>query len=170
MGGMPIRINNATRKPRENSLSHYGNSASESMPPYPGKAVHGIPGGHRSGGFSNQGPPAATVPGLLPPSIPGIPPSAPGMPLSVPGMPPLVPKMPAQVPNADSVRDDRGNPATKNLFVAGESKFIAILSLHLLYPCSLTCVVSNRRLRTGNYRTAAPGYHRTVCPCNRGSF
>jgi hypothetical protein len=120
---MPIRINNATRKPRENSLSHYGNGASESMAPYPGKAVHGIPGGHRSGGFSNQVPPALTVPGLPPPPVPGIPPSAPGMPLSVPGMPPMVPNMSAPVPNADSVRDDRGNPATKNLFVAGESKF-----------------------------------------------
>jgi len=95
IGGMPIRINNATRKSRDSSLSHYGNGAPDSRPSFPRQAP---------GGFGAQAPPV--VPSA---ALSGMPPSAPGMP----------PMPPANMPNVESVRDDRGNPATKNLFIAG---------------------------------------------------
>ena len=90
IGGMPIRINNATRKARDNNMNQYGEAPPVSLP---------VPSflGPTPGGF---GPPATVVP----------PPVAPGMP---------APVLPTVHPNVDSVRDDRGNPATKNLFIAG---------------------------------------------------
>ena len=174
---MPIRINNATRKPRENSLSHYGNGTSESMPSYPGKAPHGVHGGHRSVGFGNQGPPTLSAPGMtpsapgMPHSVPGMPHSVPGMPHSVHGIPPMAAIMPAPVPNADSVRDDRGNPATKNLFMAGASNYCTFFFLSLLSLSSLTNVCHfQKRLRTRHHRAPAPGSRRPVCTRNGRCF
>ena len=91
LGGMPIRINPAQRKtPRE--ASAYGPSS--------GVAV----------GSAMSQPPMSG----MPPSIPRMPPPPPPHAFSAaPVAPPML------VQNVDDVRDDRGNPATKNLFVAG---------------------------------------------------
>lgn len=139
VGGMPIRINNATRKTRENSLSHYGGGASDSRPAFAGKAPHvghggpGVSGGPRPGGFGSQ------VPSV--PAAPGMPPAAPSMPPVIPGAPPAAPGMTASVPNPDTVRDDRGNPATKNLFVAGKRGFHALAYRSTCFPVLLILVV-----------------------------
>lgn len=90
VGGMPVRINNATRKPRDTNMLQYGGASLASLP---------VPSfsGPAPGGF---GYPSSVVP----------PPVAPSLPVSA---------IPTVHPNVDTVRDDRGNPSTKNLFVAG---------------------------------------------------
>jgi len=184
VGGMPIRINNATRKTRENSMSHYGGSSSDSRPAFPGNAPHvghggpGAPVGPRPGGFGNQVPPAPAAPGMPPlapgmqPAIPGMQPAINGMPPAVPGMPHAAPGMTAPMPNPDTVRDDRGNPASKNLFVAGKRGFYrAFFVPVVVLPVSLICVVACYcRLRAWHYRTTAPRTYRTVCACHRCCF
>ena len=97
VGGMPIRINAATRKKNnDHGLSAYG-SGGGSMSQY---------------------------------QTPSAPPNAPSM-----GMGPPPPNN-APVVSVDNVRDDRGNPATKNLFVAGygpnttEQELRELFSMH----------------------------------------
>jgi RNA recognition motif-containing protein len=87
LGGMPVRINPATRKKRED------NGMAKGAPPFGTPRNHNAPppsfGSQPPASSSFGGPPAAGL---------GTPPG---------------------VTNVDAVRDDRGNPATKNLFVAG---------------------------------------------------
>lgn len=105
LGGMPVRINMAQRKNRDvgssgiggaisttSSSSYYGQSST--APPISG---YGPAGGTGSSTYGHAPPP---------PQVPGLPQGIP------PGQPPAV-------EDISSVRDDRGNSATKNLFVAG---------------------------------------------------
>lgn len=120
LGGMAVRINPAQRKPREGgpSASIYGGAPSSSF-----GAASNIAGSFGSSVASQ------TIPGMMQPPMPAMPPPGPsnhmtGMMQSRPAaMPQTAPQAlpPASlgVPNIDAVRDDRGNPATKNLFVAG---------------------------------------------------
>ncbi|KAI2512596.1 TFIIS helical bundle-like domain [Fragilaria crotonensis] len=91
LGGMPIRINMAQRRDRE------------SVPP-PAASIYGRGGG---AGLSS-----GVVPGM-------------GMvqqqqpPVAAMSAPPIQPALGMGQIDVNSVRDDRGNPATKNLFVAG---------------------------------------------------
>lgn len=100
LGGQPVRINNATRKKKE------------PMPPYGGAggatSIYGNGGMPSTMGGAQQQTPSANPYGApQPQAANGPPPSMAGMPTA---MPPV---------DANTVRDDRGNPATKNLFVAG---------------------------------------------------
>jgi RNA recognition motif-containing protein len=88
LNGMPIRINNATRKMRDNTNSF-------SVPPPPALV-------------SSVSQPRQSVYGTQTSTV--VPPIASGL---------THPAFGAIHPNIDSVRDDRGNPPTKNLFVAG---------------------------------------------------
>ena len=150
VGGMPIRINPATRKNRE-SLSHYGN-APDSIPsslPGPGQP------GQAPGGFGTQAAPAPP-----PPAPAGMPPSAPGMP-------------PAAIPNIESIRDDRGNPATKNLFVAGYGP--GTVSANERESVQIWSVMSSDPdvhppLCCSTDRTTAQRARFTVCKCDRCRF
>jgi RNA recognition motif-containing protein len=98
LGGQPVRINVATRKKKE------------PMPPY-GGGGNNAPSMYGNAGMgssiSTQPPPAnpyGAPPAAAPPAMGGMQPAGMG-------------GMPQQDPS--TVRDDRGNPATKNLFVAG---------------------------------------------------
>jgi RNA recognition motif-containing protein len=88
LNGMPLRINNATRKVRDNN-----NPFAAALPPT---------------NVSSYVPPTQSTYAPQTPAV--VQPIAPGM---------THPAFGAIHPNIDSVRDDRGNPATKNLFVAG---------------------------------------------------
>jgi RNA recognition motif-containing protein len=88
VGGMPIRISSATRKPRENQFSSYGGAAT--VPSFPAAPMPGV-----------YGPPHSETQATPPPLYAAPPPTG------------------YVHPNVDTVRDDRGNAATKNLFVAG---------------------------------------------------
>ncbi|GKY99620.1 hypothetical protein MPSEU_000916100 [Mayamaea pseudoterrestris] len=94
LGGMPIRINPAQRKPRE--ASAYGPSSHSASVPMGGLSTAG--GMPQSIVQAPHVPPQQTFPSSFP--------SGPG-------------HMAPPMQNVDDVRDDRGNPATKNLFVAG---------------------------------------------------
>lgn len=97
LGGMPVRINAAQRKARDQTSA----SAYQSQSTTP---TSSLPMPHY-GGLTTQPvapKPAATMYNAVPTPSPVVPPN-----------------LPAVVPNVDAVRDDRGNPATKNLFVAG---------------------------------------------------
>eukprot|EP00934_Nitzschia_sp_Nitz4_P005102 Nitzschia sp. Nitz4//scaffold166_size90379//25909//29671//NITZ4_005051-RA/size90379-augustus-gene-0.1-mRNA-1//1//CDS//3329538178//5092//frame0 len=91
LGGAPIRINMAQRKKRDEG------------PPMGGASMYG-----------NGRPPNAGFPPGPPVNQGGFPPAG-GAP---PGVPPGAPPQ-AMGGDVSQVRDDRGNPATKNLFVAG---------------------------------------------------
>lgn len=95
LGGMPVRINPAQRKARDNPVPTptYGMSSQ-------------IPGPPSTKTFA----PSAGVNRVPMSGLPQPPPSR---------MVEARPGVPAGVTNVDAVRDDRGNPATKNLFVAG---------------------------------------------------
>jgi RNA recognition motif-containing protein len=109
IGGMPIRINDATRKARDLKVSQYVGAAASST-------------------FS---PPAApTAPAAAPSSIYG-PSSNVAIASNHTSVLPTVPPMP-QI-NADSYRDDKGNPATKNLFVAGYGPGTTEIQLRQLF-------------------------------------
>ena len=103
LNGMPIRINPAQRKAKENS-STYGPSTTSSYGPSVGAAT-----------------PAYNVV----PQPPSVPTGKSGEAYSAPtqSAPPTQhhqqPQPVGPHQNVDHVRDDRGNPATKNLFVAG---------------------------------------------------
>jgi RNA recognition motif-containing protein len=88
LNGMPIRINNATRKVRDGSNPF-------STPTQPTTFPSFAP--PRQSTFGSQAPLS------VPPATPGL----------------THPAFGSIHPNIDSVRDDRGNPPTKNLFVAG---------------------------------------------------
>jgi RNA recognition motif-containing protein len=94
IGGMPIRINNATRKSKD--FTTYGGGGD----PAPSFAM-----AHPHHGIAAQPPP------MFVPTIAVLQPTAPPQ-LAMP--PPPQPEI-----NVENARDDRGNPATKNLFVAG---------------------------------------------------
>lgn len=98
LNSMPVRINAAQRKSKDTStpVSSYG-------PTVVAPAV-----GQLSGTTNNPFGPAHATPATqqLPPSLPPPPPQQPQQPT-------------AFQQNVDHVKDDRGNPATKNLFVAG---------------------------------------------------
>jgi len=114
LGGTPVRINMAQRKNRDanQSIDGYGKGASNSGSHY-GRNTDMRPPNVGFPGMNNPGFGQSQVP---PPPI-GLPPGQTG------GDPSLV-------------RDDRGNPATKNLFVAGygqgtaESQLRDIFSAH----------------------------------------
>ena len=93
LGGLPIRINQATRRAKTNDGPSFGGAAP--APSIYGNAGQSVPG------LPNAAPPAT---GLL---------EQPGGFSAAPGVPP-----PGDI-DVSQVRDDRGNPATKNLFVAG---------------------------------------------------
>ena len=144
IGGMPVKISMAQRRNRDPNMGNGsgGNSnsnASSSMAAIYGGGGSGSSGGGGGGGSSAGRPPSSTYgsdmgapnpPFSAPSSIPfGAPPPPPSAPSSY-SAPPPAPA--AQQPSAlslprnvvggvdyDNVRDDRGNPATKNLFVAG---------------------------------------------------
>lgn len=95
IGGMPVKITQATRKSKEaNSSAHsYTNSHAAARPnslsSYGNNAVTPV--------SLSAGP---NIPNILPPFVPGS-------------------SLPPGMPNVDAVRDDRGNGSTKNLFIAG---------------------------------------------------
>jgi RNA recognition motif-containing protein len=110
VSGMPVRINPAQRKTRDAGPGQGG------PPGPPGGSSYGPPGGSSFGGppggssFGGSGFNGGGMPAPAPPRPnSGMPPPAPG--------PGGLGQLSQQ--NIDSVRDDRGNPATKNLFVAG---------------------------------------------------
>jgi RNA recognition motif-containing protein len=126
LGGMPVRINPAQRKPREAGVAPTG---------FGGATVNPGFGGMTATSFSNapssnyvgaavqphMSYPTPPVVGMAQTAIPVIPAPGPptGMPSrALPGSHGAVP-LPPGISNVDAVRDDRGNPATKNLFVAG---------------------------------------------------
>jgi RNA recognition motif-containing protein len=104
LGGMPVRINAAQRKARESTISAYGPTSSG--PTFSGVAYSASSNPVGAG----AAPPPFGMP--MPPSFGGSIPSAPVLPTV------NTTAIMGQV-NVDSVRDDRGNAATKNLFVAG---------------------------------------------------
>lgn len=130
LGGMPIRINSAQRKSRDSNSAYQPSSAGSFASTYGGGGSLGAstygPGGapapNSYGGAGNTGAFGGAVNGnagayggasnsvAMPNAYGGAQPMG-GMPQMEGGM--------NQVNNIDSVRDDRGNPATKNLFVAG---------------------------------------------------
>lgn len=124
LGGQPIRINMAQRKSRENvptdtfskgiatGGSYYGHATSTGAPDA---------GFHPAVGIVN--------PGFQHPSVQAAPAH---VPVQIP-----VP-LPGQIPGPNStdlsnVRDDRGNPATKNLFVAGYGAGTSELQLREIF-------------------------------------
>jgi RNA recognition motif-containing protein len=122
LGGMPVRINPAQRKPREVAVTptSFGASGTSSF------------GGTTSAGFGvntqkvagssfASSIPNPPVMGMSQPPVSVMPPSGPpSLMQSTPAAMPQATAQPlAQGINVDAVRDDRGNPATKNLFVAG---------------------------------------------------
>jgi RNA recognition motif-containing protein len=110
--GMPVRINPAQRKARDSNAAYQPSSGGagapfSGAPPYAGANNPGSTGGMGTpygGAPPVPGPGSLTQGGMLPPQGGMLPPQG--------GMNP-----PPQ--NVDTVRDDRGNPSTKNLFVAG---------------------------------------------------
>ena len=95
LGGMPIRINPATRRNK-------------------------VAGGPPQSFATAPAPNPASIYGNVGQSIPGLPPQIPPM-MSQGGAafpPPIAPPHAGSV-DVENARDDRGNPATKNLFVAG---------------------------------------------------
>jgi RNA recognition motif-containing protein len=123
VNGMPVRINPAQRKTRDAGPGPGG------PPGPPGGSSFGAPGGSSfggPGGSSFGGPGGSSFGGPGGSSFGGSGFSGGGMPAPAPprpnsGMPPPGPGglEALSQQNIDSVRDDRGNPATKNLFVAG---------------------------------------------------
>jgi hypothetical protein len=106
IGGMPVRINDATRKARDPKVSQYvGAATSSSFPPpaAPAAAPSNIYGPSNNTAIASN--PTSVVP-------------------TVPPMPQI---------NADSYRDDKGNPATKNLFVAGYGPGTTEIQLRQLF-------------------------------------
>jgi len=91
LGGAPVRINMAQRKNRDNATSSFRSSTS----------TYGNAGNSSMNGMGNMG-------------IYGQ-----GQSSSVPGVPSMQSQTPMAAGGFENVRDDRGNPATKNLFVAG---------------------------------------------------
>jgi RNA recognition motif-containing protein len=115
LGGQPVRINMAQRKSRDVASNDDFGKQQGQLPgiggSYYGHATN--PGALDGGGF----PPDA---GAANPEFPHA--SMRGAPVHVPGQIPvaLPPQIPGPMSNDYSnIRDDRGNPATKNLFVAG---------------------------------------------------
>lgn len=113
LGGQPIRINTASRKKRDDVPPPFGGG---SMASVYGGGGQSVPGLVNNPPMINQG----GFPPVVPPGIP-------------PGIPPGVP--PPQAGNVDvsHVRDDRGNPATKNLFVAGYGQGTSEFQLRELF-------------------------------------
>lgn len=93
IGGMPIRINNATRKAKDFG-SYGGSDAKQAFTMAQPHLV--IP---------------STQPTVFAPATTGA--------IQPPSHPPVPPLPSQQEVSVDNVRDDKGNPATKNLFVAG---------------------------------------------------
>lgn len=99
LGGLPIRVNPAQRKARDPSRDPgfaYG-PASAPAPSFSASS------------FSSTPSPAVNAPPFAMPSTSAAP---------IPAAPAPTPDL-SQAQNVDNVRDDRGNAATKNLFVAG---------------------------------------------------
>jgi RNA recognition motif-containing protein len=92
LGGSPVRINMAQRKNRDGANSSFRNNNS----------AYGNSGGSN---MNNMGGGGGGI-GMQGRSNP-------------PGMPPMQNQPPDASGGLENVRDDRGNPATKNLFVAG---------------------------------------------------
>eukprot|EP00980_Cylindrotheca_fusiformis_P004039 scaffold880_cov132-Cylindrotheca_fusiformis.AAC.35 len=115
LGGAPVRINAAQRKNRDGGSSSFKNSSS----------IYGNGGGSSLNGMAVIGSQGRS--------------NAPG----VPQMPPM-PNQPAStgVPagGLENVRDDRGNPATKNLFVAGYGPGTTELQVRELFGQHCTIV------------------------------
>mmetsp|Transcript_13655 Transcript_13655/g.31039 ORF Transcript_13655/g.31039 Transcript_13655/m.31039 type:complete len:703 (+) Transcript_13655:1410-3518(+) len=119
LNGMPIRINAAQRKAREGSSTVQTSSISAYGP--------------STGGFSSQSTPQLSTPtNAANPYAPAAQPQPPQ-----PPPPPQQPQQQGMPPggyqNVDHVRDDRGNPATKNLFVAGYGPGVAEEQLRDLF-------------------------------------
>jgi RNA recognition motif-containing protein len=96
LGGQPVRINPAQRKSRDGPPP---SSDLYSATPSAGSSSYY---GNQTAGFTPSTTGAAGMSGFgLPPSLPG------------------VPAQTSSNGDISNVRDDRGNPATKNLFVAG---------------------------------------------------
>ena len=139
LGGSPIRINIAQRKARDPAQSSYGG----------GSNAGSIYGNSGSSGL----PPKAPVRGgpISPPTIVGIPKATPHSQMDL-----------------DNVRDDRGNPATKNLFVAGygpgtsEAQVRDLFAQHaqivgIIMKGTFSFVNTADRLNAINARTALSG-------------
>jgi RNA recognition motif-containing protein len=110
LGGMPIRINPAQRKNRDASASLTGRPAAVSNSTY-GVPVQAPTAYNAAVPYGNVQPYQAV------PSMAGMPPTMPGPPGAQQGT--MMGGMLNSVTDVEAVRDDRGNPATKNLFVAG---------------------------------------------------
>jgi RNA recognition motif-containing protein len=126
LGGMSVRINPAQRKPREVTVAPTGFGGPTANPNFGGMTSTSFSSTPSSSFVGAAVQPQVSYPtppvvGMAQNAISGFP--APGPPTGIPsGSIPLshgaVP-LPPGIPNVDAVRDDRGNPATKNLFVAG---------------------------------------------------
>ncbi|KAL7570364.1 hypothetical protein ACA910_017203 [Epithemia clementina (nom. ined.)] len=110
LNGMPIRINPAQRKAKDNS-STYGPTSASTYGPSVGA---GTPAYNPVAPTNGSVAVADVYPVAAPPA-----PAAPPPPVIVHSQPPQPPQLYGPNQNVDHVRDDRGNPATKNLFVAG---------------------------------------------------
>jgi len=103
LNGTPVRINPAQRKARDSSS--FAQPSTSAYGPSAGTPTHNV--SQATGMTSNMpfhgGPPPQRQPPTQPPPPP----------------PPAGGPGPGIYPNVEHVRDDRGNPATKNLFVAG---------------------------------------------------
>jgi len=99
LGGMPIRINPAQRKNRDSNASYTPSSSSSTggSASFQGNVFGGVISSSNAASTFGSSYGAAPAAPVLPP----------------------IPQNNVAPLNVDAVRDDRGNPATKNLFVAG---------------------------------------------------
>ena len=107
LNGMPVRINAAQRKAKDSS-STYGQSSASTYGPSVGA---GTPM------FAGTGTPTVVLGGANTGDAFGAAPPAPS--IQQPQLQQHQSQLVGAQENVDHVRDDRGNPATKNLFVAG---------------------------------------------------
>ena len=127
LGGAPIRINMAQRKNRD--PNHSG----------PGPANNAGAGAGAGSYYGNHQAPRAPNPGY---------PSGPGAGMNNPGFPPPPamggPPPQGQITDISLVRDDRGNAATKNLFVAGYGQATDEQQLRELFTAhtQITAIIS----------------------------
>lgn len=104
LGGTPIRINMAQRKKRDSAPPAFGGGAPPVAASYYGGA------------------------GQAAPAVSSNPPM-----MAQPVFPPVAPPQAAAAVDVSNVRDDRGNPATKNLFVAGYGQGTTELQLREVF-------------------------------------
>ena len=125
LGGMPVRVNPAQRKSRDSTTSAYGPASGSSF-----SGASAAPSYGTSSTSTSAFPPRNNSFGGASTNLGGAPAPPFGTPAPPAGMPP---GGGGQSLDVDSVRDDRGNAATKNLFVAGYGQGTSEESLRSLF-------------------------------------